>query len=68
VGEWNLGPGDAFEVARNVRTRLPRPVRGYPQLYVHNTNWFGMIHGRGGIGLDRIYYRWIHDYRYGRNW
>ena len=62
VGEWNLGLVDAFEVARLTA------AQGCPQLYVHNTNWFGVIHGSGGIGLDRIYYRWIHTYRYGRNW
>jgi hypothetical protein len=70
VGEWNLGAADAFEVARFTRRRPDRlrPQRGYPNLYAHNTDWFGVLHGRGGIGLDRIYYRWIHDYRYGRNW
>ena len=62
VGEWNLGPADAFEVARfSGKT-------GEPSLYVHNTDWFGVINGRRGYGLDRIYYRWIHTYRYGRNW
>jgi len=35
---------------------------------VHNTDWFGVINGRRGFSLDRIYYRWIHTYRYGRNW
>ena len=41
VGEWNLGPIDAFEVAR-----LRRRTRGArPQLYVHNTDWFGVING-----------------------
>jgi len=34
----------------------------------HNTDWFGVINGRRGYSLDRIYYRWIHTYRYGRNW
>lgn len=62
VGEWNLGPSDAFEVARfSGRT-------GTPSLFVHNTDWFGVINGRRGISLDRIYYRWIRDYRHGRNW
>jgi hypothetical protein len=62
IGEWNLGPADAFEVARfNGET-------GQPNLYVHNTDWFGVIDGSGGYALDKIYYRWIHDYRYGRNW
>jgi len=62
VGEWNLGSADAFEVARFSGTS------GQPSLYVHNTDWFGVINGRRGYGLDRIYYRWIHTYRYGRNW
>ena len=67
---WGSGTSDRSTPSRSPATSAPaaRPVRGYPQLYVHNTNWFGVIHGRGGIGLDRIYYRWIHDYRYGRNW
>jgi hypothetical protein len=62
VGEWNLGAVDAFEVARMTG------ASGLPQLYVHNTDWFGVIDGRKGVTLDRIYYRWIHNYRYGRNW
>ncbi len=62
VGEWNLGPHDAFEVADL------NGVRGEPQLFVHNTDWFGVINGRRSLSLDRIFYRWIHSYRYGRNW
>ena len=65
VGEWNLGPVDAFEIAR---FSGGRKTRGLPHLYVHNTDWFGVINGRTGYNLDRIYHRWIHDYRYGRNW
>ncbi|MGZ0153174.1 M64 family metallopeptidase [Kribbella sp. WER1] len=62
VGEWNLGAVDRFEPARMTGRS------GRPQLYVHNTDWFGVVNGRRGITLDRIYYRWIHNYRYGRNW
>jgi hypothetical protein len=62
IGEWNLGSVDAFEVARFAGSS------GQPHLYVHNTDWFGVINGRRGYSLDRIYYRWIHTYRYGRNW
>ena len=62
VGEWNLGAVDAFEVARM------SGGAGKSQLYVHNTDWFGVISGRAGITLDRIYFRWIHNYRFGRNW
>ncbi|HYN29150.1 MAG TPA: M64 family metallopeptidase [Dermatophilaceae bacterium] len=62
VGEWNLAGVDAFEVARfSGRT-------GQPHLYVHNDEWFGVISGRRGYDLTKIYHRWIHDYRYGRNW
>lgn len=62
VGEWNLGAGDAFEVARM------SGGAGESKLYVHNTDWFGVIGGQQGIALDRIYFRWIHNYRFGRNW
>jgi hypothetical protein len=41
---------------------------GKPDLFVHNHDWFGMIHAGFSIGLQKIYYRWIHNYRYGRNW
>jgi hypothetical protein len=27
-----------------------------------------VINGRSGYTLSKIYYRWIHDYRFGRNW
>lgn len=60
VKEWNLGPDDAFEVARfSGRT-------GQPNLYVHNPDWFGVFNERRGYSLDRID-RWIHDSRYRRN-
>jgi hypothetical protein len=62
VGEWNLGPADLFDVARF------SGLKGQPNLFVHNTDWFGVISGRRGITLERIYFRWIRDYRYGRNW
>jgi hypothetical protein len=35
---------------------------------VHNQDWFGMMQGRRGLSLQHIYYRWIHNYRHGRNW
>lgn len=41
VGEWNLGPADAFEVARfNGRA-------GQPHLYVHNTD--GLASSMGAV-------------------
>ncbi len=62
VGEWNLGGIDKFEVCNY------QGLSGQPNLFVHNQNWFGMIQGRRGLTLQKIYYRWIHNYRYGRNW
>ncbi len=62
VGEWNLGPADKF-IPCNYEG-----VAGQRDLFVHNTDWFGMIRAAPGLSLQRIYYRWIHNYRYGRNW
>jgi hypothetical protein len=65
VGEWNLGPPDIFEPCNY------EGIAGKPNLFVHNQNWFGMIHyspSLGGLNLQKIYYRWIHNYHYGRNW
>ena len=41
---------------------------GRRDLFVHNHDWFGMIKARPTLSLQRLYYRWIHNYRYGRNW
>lgn len=62
VGEWNLGRVDRFEVCdyEGVGHR-----RG---LIVHNRDWLGMIKASSTLQLDRLYYRWIHNYRHGRNW
>jgi hypothetical protein len=71
VGEWNLGAVDRFEVGNfQGRSRSPiiRRHVGQPDLFVHNHDWFGMIKGNPNLSLQRIYYRWIHNYRYGRNW
>ena len=62
VGEWNLGPQDRFEVANLAGGT------GEPNLYVHNKDWFGIITGRRSLSLQRIHFRWIHNYRFGRNW
>jgi IgA Peptidase M64/FG-GAP-like repeat len=65
VGEWNLGPPDIFEPCNY------EGVAGKPDLFVHNQNWLGMIRhtpSLGGLNLQKIYYRWIHNYHYGRNW
>jgi hypothetical protein len=62
VGEWNLGKVDGFEVCNY------EGVVGERGLFVHNQDWFGMIRATPALSLQRIYYRWIHNYRYGRNW
>jgi IgA peptidase M64/VCBS repeat protein len=62
VGEWNLGSVDRFEPCDY------EGVGGRRDLFVHNTDWFGMIRATPGLSLDRLYYRWIHNYNYGRNW
>jgi hypothetical protein len=62
VGEWNLGSVDRFEVCNY------EGVAGERDLFVHNQDWFGMIRATPSLSLQRIYYRWIHNYRYGRNW
>jgi hypothetical protein len=62
VGEWNLGPSDAYEVCNF------EGAKGRPDLFVHNQDWFGMIRGRRSLSLQKLYFRWIHSYRYGRNW
>jgi hypothetical protein len=62
VGEWHLGNVDRFEAC-------DYPGKGgQPGLFVHNHDWFGMLRTDAPIRMDRIYYRWIHNYRYGRNW
>jgi hypothetical protein len=62
VGEWNLGVVDRF-IPCNYEG-----VAGKRDLFVHNQNWFGMIGATPSLSLHRIYYRWIHNYRHGRNW
>ena len=64
VGEWNLGAPDIFEPCNY------EGVTGKRDLIVHNQNWLGMIRNVPGSGLllQKIYYKWIHNYRYGRNW
>lgn len=62
VGEWNLGQVDRFEPCNY------EGVAGKRDLIVHNQNWLGMIRSTPAFQLQRIYYRWIHNYKYGRNW
>ena len=62
VGEWNLGSVDRFEPCDY------EGVGGSRDLIVHNTDWLGMIRATPSLSLQRIYFRWIHNYRFGRNW
>lgn len=62
VGEWNLGSVDNFEPCDY------EGVGGLRDLIVHNTDWIGMIRATPSLSLQRLYFRWIHNYRYGRNW
>ena len=50
------------------RSATTKAVAGERDLFVHNQDWFGMIRATPALSLQRIYYRWIHNYRYGRNW
>jgi hypothetical protein len=62
VGEWNLGAVDRFEPCDW------EGAGGTRDLIVHNSNWLGMIKATPGLSLQKLYFRWIHNYRYGRNW
>jgi hypothetical protein len=62
VGEWNLGAVDQFEVCNYEGGNRRR------NLIVHNRDWLGMIRAAPTLSLRRIYHKWIHNYRYGRNW
>ncbi len=60
VGAWNLGPNDNFRPAEFGGSN------NWSDLYIYNTNWFGMLRG-GGSGtfvLETIYPKWIHNHRY----
>jgi len=61
IGGWHLGKVDRFEPCHY------QGGAGKPDLFVHNTNWFGMLRSAAPWALDKIYYRWIHNYRYGNN-
>lgn len=62
VGEWNLGTEDKFVVCDYEGVGTKR------DLFVHNGEWFGLIRAIPEITLHKLYFRWIHNYRFGRNW
>lgn len=43
-------------------------ARGPERVISHNKDWLGTIRTAAPLSLDSIYNRWIHNYRYGRNW
>ncbi len=61
IGGWHLGSVDNFEPCNY------QGVSGKRDLLVHNTDWFGMLRSAAPWALDQIYYRWIHNYKYGHN-
>lgn len=62
VGEWNLGSVDRIRVANY------SGGAGKPNLVIHNKNWLGLMKTSPSPTLERLYYRWVHNYRHGRNW
>jgi FG-GAP repeat. len=62
VGEWNLGPADLYESCN------ASGGTGQPTIFIHNTDWFGMIDISQSPRLQQIYFKWIHNYRHGRHW
>lgn len=62
VGEWNLGAVDRIKVGNY------SGGAGRPNLVVHNRDWLGLMRSSPSPTLDRLYHRWVHNYRYGRNW
>jgi hypothetical protein len=71
------GPPTGVQSPEQVRQRpvwcLPSDTR-VGQFHAHSLrnpwdyhDWFGMISGGFSIGLQKMYDRWIHTYRYGRN-
>ncbi len=61
IGGWHLGTVDSFEPCNY------EGIGGKPDLFVHNHDWFGMLRSASPWALNKLYYRWIHNYRYGNN-
>ncbi|MBW8890507.1 MAG: VCBS repeat-containing protein [Fibrobacteres bacterium] len=59
VGGWNLGSVDILQPARY------EGAAGKSDLYIHNSEWFGMIrYTNPGFTLDRLYFHWIYTALY----
>lgn len=70
-----LVPGamNVDRVSRVVRPRLEDlgviiVAMGPDRVIAHNSQWLGTFRTAVPLTLDNIYYRWIHNYKYGRNW
>lgn len=80
IDEWHLSSSDVFNrVPVYERFRppigegrrvLPGPIilRGPDRVLVHNRDWLGTFRGAQPLQLNCIYNKWVHNYRYGRNW
>ena len=43
-------------------------TEGPDRVIAHNRQWLGTFRTSAPLTLDSIYNRWIHNYKYGRNW
>lgn len=80
VGEWRLGSVDRFDrVPERHRIRVttalsksivigPFTRKGPDRILAHNADWTSTFSGTAPLAMDCIYHRWVHDYRFGRNW
>jgi hypothetical protein len=60
-------------IGRIVRPRLADLgiiilAMGPDRIISHNKEWLGTMRTSAPLTLDNIYFRWVHNYRYGRNW
>ena len=55
-------------IARRLITGHILIPRGADRVIAHNRDWLGTIRTASPLSLDSIYYRWVHNYRHGRNW
>ena len=65
IGEWKMEIDDIYEPCNY------EGIIGQRDLIVHNRDWLGMIcyiPPANNLILHKIYYKWIHNYHYGRNW
>jgi IgA Peptidase M64/FG-GAP-like repeat len=80
IGEWHLGASNLFGRVPNYRRLVvqggdrgriqigPLITRGPDRVVVHNKDWLGTFRGVQPLRLNSIYNKFVHNYRYGRNW